>query len=97
MYTSQQPFHQITSPFAVQLHVVKGNTPQRPQDDECHGHPLIDELWFLMTSCWKRDPLARPDMQTTVFRIRDIVSIIDSRSFARVLFIPGLIISVDVL
>jgi hypothetical protein len=71
-YTFQQPFHYIKSTFAVQLHVVSRKVPQRPSDDECHGHVIDDSLWSLMTDCWIHDPVKRPSMESVVVRMKQI-------------------------
>ncbi|KDQ56783.1 hypothetical protein JAAARDRAFT_132054 [Jaapia argillacea MUCL 33604] len=72
VYTEQPPFRNITSDFAIALKVTKGERPNRPSKEECHGKELRDDMWALMERCWSGDRSTRPNMVLVVADIQSL-------------------------
>jgi hypothetical protein len=61
VHTGRQPFHHLSSEFAVFMDVSAGRRPARPAPKECLGGLGIpDALWSLIQRCWAQDPAHRP-------------------------------------
>lgn len=74
VHTQLQPFHEVKSDWAIPYHVISGNIPLRPSEEDCQGCPLKDVWWELMVDCWISDALKRPLMSLVVDRIREILA-----------------------
>jgi hypothetical protein len=65
----QRPFFP-RSDLAVTLHIIKGETPKRPTQEECDGVPMSDDLWSLAVDCWAMNPKERPTIDNVLQRLR---------------------------
>jgi hypothetical protein len=48
--------------------VIAGEKPKRPEDKDCVGGQLPDEMWGLMMDCWNINPQERPGMKSIIDR-----------------------------
>ncbi|KAJ7502578.1 kinase-like domain-containing protein, partial [Mycena galericulata] len=62
--TGNLPFHELSNDGAVILRVMNHQRPTRSSS-------ISDDVWNLMTECWKTEPAQRPSADRIVFRLRD--------------------------
>lgn len=44
----------------------------RPTEQQCHGHPVSDELWSLVEQCLKREVTDRATILATLAGLQDL-------------------------
>ena len=55
MFTHRPPFYAYGIPdSALQFRIYNGLAPMRPTGEQCHGHPISEDLWLLVEQCLKR-------------------------------------------
>ncbi|KAJ8083210.1 hypothetical protein PM082_009082 [Marasmius tenuissimus] len=71
IFTSLQPFHELLNEMAVAIQViVYDRRPERPEGVA----ELTDDIWSIMQSCWHGDKSARPNADTLVDEVKEIIS-----------------------
>lgn len=68
--TGAVPYAHLKQDHQVLLELVRGKTPARPKASEY----ITDDLWQLITHCWKRDPVGRPKMRSVFERVAQFKS-----------------------
>ncbi|KAJ7120685.1 kinase-like domain-containing protein [Mycena crocata] len=58
IFSGKRPFHELVLP-AVPAQVIAGERPKRPARGST-PQEITDKLWSVITSCWRRDVMARP-------------------------------------
>ncbi|KDQ50776.1 hypothetical protein JAAARDRAFT_211486 [Jaapia argillacea MUCL 33604] len=66
--TGSRPFKDISGD-QVMLDVSSGQRPKRPSHQDCKNFFIADNLWNIITDCWKHDPADRPTMNTLYTRL----------------------------
>lgn len=69
--TGDVPFKdiEIANDFQIISHItVDKSTPSRPQ-----GALFSDELWRILTDCWRFEPDGRPSMEEVIHKLDMIV------------------------
>ncbi|KAF9448430.1 kinase-like protein [Macrolepiota fuliginosa MF-IS2] len=61
VFTGQIPFYEFPREATVISRVMRGITPTRPTASP-NTLELTDEIWWLMLSCWRLNPNARPSV-----------------------------------
>ncbi|KAI5997621.1 kinase-like domain-containing protein [Pisolithus orientalis] len=62
LFTRLMPFHDCLHFANVMHRLVMGRLPLRPSEESTLSH-MPDAWWEICTSCWQREPSARPSMK----------------------------------
>ncbi|KAJ7572209.1 kinase-like domain-containing protein [Mycena floridula] len=69
IYTGKRPWNNVKEEILVQMQVVKGDRPPRPDGQ----HAMPDGLWAAIEMCWAHDPSLRPRAGAIVQWIEGLV------------------------
>ncbi|KLO14883.1 hypothetical protein SCHPADRAFT_871926 [Schizopora paradoxa] len=62
--TGNQPYAHRSRDNDVIADLLSNRLPPRPAESIIRSRGLTDDIWEVMLSCWRPDPLKRPDMKT---------------------------------
>ena len=68
VFSGDLPYGDVRHETAI-LMIVRGQRPEKPQDDESRG--LTPEIWNFTQRCWHQKPGKRPDINTVASTWRD--------------------------
>jgi hypothetical protein len=73
LFAGHEPFYDARSKFRIQVDVIGGKRPKRPQlsDEGCVMEPT-DEMWSLIHHCWHQQAGLRPMMSGALKDLREI-------------------------
>lgn len=71
LYSGKLPFPGASNEN-ITAFALRGVKPKRPS---AQGREVSDELWSLITSCWKNEPSERPDSSQVVRTMQDLISL----------------------
>ncbi|KXN87299.1 Mitogen-activated protein kinase kinase kinase A [Leucoagaricus sp. SymC.cos] len=88
IFTGQIPFYEITRNAAVMFQVlIQKKIPSRSPSTESDANGLTDEIWERMERCWSNSPDDRPDVDTLLQELRQLLP---SSFTPRLQVLPGL-------
>ena len=61
---AMEAFTEVQSEIPEFYIIIRGVRPTRPRGAQ--GVGLTDDMWELLETCWRRDPVERPTMQAVV-------------------------------
>jgi hypothetical protein len=72
MFSTEFPFHELTSDFQVMFVVKHGKRPSRPTHDLSRTRGLNDVIWQIIETCWNQDPDKRYTASQVVVSLRNL-------------------------